>query len=190
MHGEQQSWHDWDPSKYETKRQPKGQTVDRLQNWSVREEQNKKKYFNSRRRRRRRGGGGEVFILRTIKNRGRKGKKKKKREKLIFLCFSELSFVSPSGDSPPLSALLVQGRAQEADWDFELLYDSIRYTWRTISPWLEAAIRHWDKQKLQCPQSKTDTKLPFSSQLLFDSLSRNHRSQRNNRAQEPSLTEQ
>lgn len=80
MHGEQQSWHDWDPSKYETKRQPKGQTVDRLQNWSVREEQNKKKYFNSRRRRRRRGGGGEVFILRTIKNRGRKGKKKKERE--------------------------------------------------------------------------------------------------------------
>lgn len=34
MHGEQQSWHDWDPGKYETKRQPKGQIVDRLQNLS------------------------------------------------------------------------------------------------------------------------------------------------------------
>lgn len=42
MHGEQQSWHDWDPSKYETKTQPKVQTVDRLQNWSGKDKQNKK----------------------------------------------------------------------------------------------------------------------------------------------------
>lgn len=40
MHGEQQSWHDWDPGKYETKRQPKGQIVDRLQNLSVKDKQN------------------------------------------------------------------------------------------------------------------------------------------------------
>ena len=39
MHGEQQSWHDWDPGKYETKRQPKGQIVDRLQNLSVKDKQ-------------------------------------------------------------------------------------------------------------------------------------------------------
>lgn len=42
MHGEQRSWHDWDSSKYETKMQPKVQTVDRLQNWSVKDKQNKK----------------------------------------------------------------------------------------------------------------------------------------------------
>lgn len=45
MHGEQQSWHDWDSSKYETKMQPEVQTVDRLQNWSVKDKQNKKLFW-------------------------------------------------------------------------------------------------------------------------------------------------
>jgi len=61
-----------------------------------------------------------------------------------------------------------------------------RYMQKASSPWLEATpVRHKDKQKLQCPPCKTDTKLSSSSH--FDSLNKNPRSQRNNRAQELSL---
>lgn len=94
MHGEQQSWHDWDPSKYETKTQPKVQTVDRLQNWSVKDKQNKKWLWFLEGEWR----GRSFSILRTTKSRARKREKKSEsNESFVFLAFS---LVSPSGNFP------------------------------------------------------------------------------------------
>lgn len=93
MHGEQQSWHDWDPSKYETKTQPKVQTVGRLQNWSVKDKQNTKGLWFMD------DGGKESLHSQNKKEQSQEKRWTGEWAQWIF-CFLAFSLVSRSGNFP------------------------------------------------------------------------------------------